>query len=144
MFEILWPKYAGKFDVILENIRKHTMLMHGEVEMAHIAEADTARKVALQEYERAHESQDRQAFDSVINSLNPLLYDKEFERLSTNCSPGTGAWLAGHSAYTEWRDANDDSSQLFWIQGIPGAGTLFRQMILHSLICVQEKVTFLQ
>lgn len=134
MFEILWPKHAGRFDVILDNIKRHTMLMHGEVEMAHIAEADTARKVALQEYERAHESQDRQAFDSVVSSLNPTLYDKELERLSTDCSAGTGGWLTGHSVYTKWLDAADEHSRLFWIQGIPGAGTSFFQLNSLSLI----------
>lgn len=135
MFEILWPKYSGRFDVIIDNIKKHTMLMHDEVEMAHIAEADTARKLALQEYERAHESQDRQEFSSVISSLNPSLYDKELERLSADCSAGTGGWLAGHSPYMKWLDASDDSSRLFWVQGIPGAGTLSCQVYNFSLMC---------
>lgn len=122
VFEIIWPKYSGKLEVILENIKKHAMLMQGEVTLAHIIEVDEGRKLALQEYERAHESEDRRALDSVTSSLNPVLYDKDLERLSSNCAVGTGHWLSGNSSYIKWRDAVDDSSRLFWIQGIPGAG----------------------
>lgn len=100
------------------------MLMQGKVTLAHIIEVDEGRKLALQEYERAHESEDRRALDSVISSLNPVLYDKDLERLSSNCAVGTGHWLSGNSSYIKWRDAVDDSSRLFWIQGIPGAGKL--------------------
>ncbi|KAK7698936.1 hypothetical protein SLS57_012494 [Botryosphaeria dothidea] len=139
VFEIIWPKYSGKLEVILENIKKHAMLMQGEVTLAHIIEVDEGRKLALQEYERAHESEDRRALDSVISSLNPVLYDKDLERLSSNCAVGTGHWLSGNSSYIKWRDAVDDSSRLFWIQGIPGAGKSYLCSTIVQEMCTRRE-----
>jgi hypothetical protein len=133
-FQSLWPKYAGKLKVVQDNITKHTILMQGEVTLAEITEAHTARTRSLQEYERNHEFQQRQDFEMVLASLAPNLYDQELERLRGKCTIDSTSWLANHVQYQKWFDESDKSTRLLWLEGIPGAGSCVL-VFLHLFYC---------
>ncbi|KAH6888169.1 hypothetical protein B0T10DRAFT_515086 [Thelonectria olida] len=143
LFESLWPRYAGKLKVVQDNITKHRMLMQGEVTIAEIAEAHSARTRSLEEYERSHEFQQRQDFDMVFASLAPNLYDEELERLKEKCVIDSASWLSSNPQFQQWFDASDDSIRLLWLEGIPGAGkTYLSSIIIRQIASRKDPLAF--
>lgn len=98
------------------------MLMNVEVTLASVSEASIARRLALEEYEKAHKYQQRQEFDTMMNTINPHLYDQELEHFSRNCTAQAGNWLSTQNQYLSWMDVRNEDAKLLWIEGIPGAG----------------------
>jgi len=122
-FESLWPKSAGKISVIQNNIIRHKALMSNEVTLENVVQAYEARARAYQEYERTHRFQDQLNFEDAKAALMPHLYDGDLEKFGRECHTGSGQWLQEEETFRNWVDANDHSVRLFWLQGIPGAGT---------------------
>ncbi len=120
-FESLWPKFSGKFQVILNNIAQHRIMMDSEVTLAHITEAYAARADTYAKYERDQEHDERTEFQFIRNSLSPQLYDVEFERMQRRYVQA-GEWLETDKDYTAWQDASNQSARMLWLTGIPGAG----------------------
>lgn len=112
--------------MITEHIEQHRILMDGSITLAHFVEAHAARQRALEEFERQHEFRQSQDLEVVKSSLNPALYDRDLQRLKTCRIVGSGQWLLGQKEYNSWIDASDKTTRLLWIQGIPGAGKLFK------------------
>jgi hypothetical protein len=124
-FESIWPRYASKISVILENITRHTILVDSEVTLADISEAHAARIRAYEEYERAQNFQQRQQFEIVKSSLSPKLYDVDLDNLQRQSYGDAGQWLDDEEDFRKWSDPNDESARLLWLEGIPGAGAIF-------------------
>lgn len=121
-FESLWPKSAGRIQVITENVEKHRILMDGSTTLAHIVEAHAARQRDLQEFERQHEFRQRQDLEAVKSSLSPVIYDRDLQRLKACRVVRSGDWLSDQEEYNHWIDSSNETSRLLWLQGIPGAG----------------------
>lgn len=130
-FESLWPKSAGRIQVITENIEKHRILMDGSITLAHIIEAHAARQRAFEEFDRQHDFRQRQDLEAAKYSLSPVLYDRDLQRLKACRVVRSGEWLLDQEQYINWIDPSDKKSRLLWLQGIPGAGEPY--VCCHSL-----------
>ena len=122
LFESFWPKYSSKFQVILNNIGQHRILMDNEVTLAHITEAYAARASASAKYVRDQEYDERTEFHLIKNSLSPQLYDAQLERIRQRCSVQAGEWLKRDTRFSDWHDTSNQSARVLWLSGIPGAG----------------------
>jgi hypothetical protein len=100
--------------------------MNGSVTLAHVVEAHEARQRAFEEFERQHAFRQRQDFEAVRSSLNPVLYDSALERLKARRVVRSGSWLSSQEEYNHWLEPSNKTSRLLWLQGIPGAGMLSR------------------
>src|SRR5271170_6784620 len=102
---------------------RHKALMNSEVTLENIVQAYEARERAYQEYERTNQFQDWQNFECVKAAISPYLYDGDLEAFRRECQVESGQWLEEEENFRKWSDPNDHSVPLFWIHGIPGAGT---------------------
>lgn len=123
-FESLWPRYAAKISIILNNMARHKLLMDSEVTLANIGEAYAARSRAYEEYEKNQASWQRQHFESAKLSVSPRLYDYDLEKIRERCCEETGRWIWKEDAFCSWYDLNDLSTCVLWLVGMPGAGKL--------------------
>lgn len=121
-FEAFWPKTTDAISQLLENIRKHRMLMCEEVTLEHIIQALSARQVANEAGERTRDLQESQLFHSLYSELKVSLYDTSLETITKACSANAGEWIQRNGDYKKWADPNNKKSSRFWLQGIPGAG----------------------
>ena len=96
--------------------------MDGEVTLAHITEAHSARISAEERHEKDQERDERMEFQLIQNSIRPHFYDSDLERLRQHCSVQAGDWLENDDVFATWQDVNDQSVPVFWLTGIPGAG----------------------
>ncbi|KAF5241930.1 hypothetical protein FANTH_8890 [Fusarium anthophilum] len=85
----------------------------------------TARKKALEHYAETREFQERQDFHSMETYIRPPSYDADLDRIRNTRCTGTGSWLVQHLQFVSWAEGKEKSSQVLWLQGIPGAGKTF-------------------
>ena len=109
--------------------------MDGEVTLAHITEAHTARISAQEKYERDLETEERTEFLMIGNSVRPQFYDLDLERIRQRCSVEAGHWLHDDEQFKVWRDSDNPSKNVLWLCGIPGAGMLIS---LHHVYHANE------
>ncbi|KLO93164.1 uncharacterized protein LW93_6158 [Fusarium fujikuroi] len=124
-FESLWPARRAEIQVIAENIEKHRLLLCNEITLNDILEAHTARKKALEHYAETREFQERQDFHSMETYIHPPSYDEDLDRIRNTRCGGTGSWLVQDQQFVSWSEGKEKSSQVLWLQGIPGAGKTF-------------------
>jgi len=98
--------------------------MRNEVSLEHIREEHEARIRDFEHYEQTREFQEQQYFSAVETHISPRLYDSELDRLHMNICEGTGLWLQKDKTFCKWLDFSDISTNLVWLQGIPGSGIL--------------------
>lgn len=101
--------------------------MREEVSLEHIREEHEALIREFDHYEQTREFQERQYFNAVETHLSPKLYDRELDHLQINICKGTGLWLKKDKALCRWLDFSDTSTNLIWLQGIPGSGISWPQ-----------------
>lgn len=121
-FEALWPRFAAKILVVMATIENHKSLLDREVTLADIHDARTARKRALEEYERSEAARETKNFEDCKRSLAPKLYDQEMERMRNECCKDTCAWLGEDEEFQTWFNSRKRTSAFLWLSGIPGAG----------------------
>ncbi|KAF5013486.1 hypothetical protein FDECE_511 [Fusarium decemcellulare] len=124
-FESLWPARRSEIQVIAQNIEKHRLLLCNEITLSDILEAHTARQKAFEHYATTQEFQERQDFHSMETYICPPSYDQDLDRLHNDRCEGTGAWLLQDARFCKWAEGGQKSPQIFWLQGIPGAGKTY-------------------
>jgi len=97
--------------------------MNSEVTLENVVQAYEAREKAYREHEITYKFQDWQNFEAVKTAISPYLYDDDLEAFRRECQVESGQWLEEEDNFKKWSDPNDHSVCLFWLQGIPGAGT---------------------
>jgi hypothetical protein len=70
----------------------------------------------------------------VRAAISPYLYDNDLEAFRRECQVESGQWLEEEDNFKKWSDPDDHSVRLFWLQGIPGAGTSFASREQHIMI----------
>jgi hypothetical protein len=99
--------------------------MNSEVTLENILQAYDSRERAYMEYDRMHDFQGWQNFEAVRAAIAPYLYDDDLEAFRRECQSESGQWLEEENSFKRWSDPSDQSIRLFWLQGMPGAGTSF-------------------
>ena len=123
LFEALWPKHRDKIKVVTTNIKQHTHLMRREVQFNHLQEAHEARCRSLEHFESTKKVQQRQEYQAIKTDISPRSYDANLNWLQGRTCKETGGWLLKDPDFAKWLDFSQHSARLFWLQGIPGAGT---------------------
>ncbi|KAJ6151093.1 NACHT nucleoside triphosphatase [Penicillium chermesinum] len=121
VFESVWPKHSSKIDVVVSNMKRHSLLLRDEVDIEHISEAYRARELDFDRWARTFEFQARQDFNELQNFISPKLYDDDQDRFQSNLCERTGSWIQRHKIMSKWFNPDDTSTRLVWLQGIPGA-----------------------
>ncbi|CAH0041024.1 unnamed protein product [Clonostachys rhizophaga] len=124
-FESVWPKQKEKISIIIGHIERHTTLIRSEVRLGEIREEHEARKRQLVHFELTEKAKRLQEFNRIMTSLKIKSYDRDLDRIRGRTCEGTGKWLLKNSLFVKWLDTTDYSSNLLWLQGIPGAGKTF-------------------
>jgi hypothetical protein len=124
-FESMWPTCGNKISIIMRSIERHASLLREEVTIANIMDAHEARSQAMKRYQRDEEFQERQDLETVRQMLRPKLYDHDLDIFRRTRCQHSGEWLRANDHFQEWVDANNRSSGILWLEGIPGAGKYF-------------------
>ena len=96
-----------------------------EVTLAHITKAHDEWAAARENYNEERQARDDQFFNGVEQHVKPVSYDKRLDRLRTSICEGTGEWLGKDETFKRWLDPTDNSTNVVWLQGFPGAGKTY-------------------
>lgn len=102
--------------------------------IADVLQAAAERKMAYNHYEAARASKEDQDFHSMETYIHPPTYDLDFDRIRLSRCEGTGTWLLQDTVFEQWLQDGEESPQVFWLQGIPGAGACFVRFISYSQV----------
>jgi hypothetical protein len=94
----------------------------------HFQESRDARLQSQAAFAALEEEQNRAKALAVVNWLSAAdaSLDQEAFAATRHDLPNTGRWILNEPKVKEWLDPNDLTVPLFWLNGIPGAGTLNR------------------
>lgn len=96
--------------------------MRNEVRLEHIRDEHDLRLRALEHFEKTEKSNRQQEFHIIKTDISPKFYDDKLDWLYGRICEGTGKWLLRDSTFTKWLDVADVSTNIVWLEGIPGAG----------------------
>ncbi|KAK1758999.1 hypothetical protein QBC47DRAFT_449676 [Echria macrotheca] len=125
ILEPFWPSIRSKVEKIQENIEHHKSLMTVSVTLEDISRAQRARKLALEECERAQKFREQQSFGALRNEMRPVVYHEKLRDILERTSEQSGAWLGKHNDFLKWLDPIDRTARCLWLHGIPGAGKTY-------------------
>lgn len=133
MFQATWKSYKTCFDPLMASIHDHAMLVQNQATLAQIDEFRKNRLADCQQHD-AHRLREMYTWlrspdhDQASNADNDQY---EYAKVRAHC-PGSGSWLLGKQAFTEWMEpAFPAIPPLLWINGLPGAGASWLRC--HSL-----------
>ncbi|RYP01740.1 hypothetical protein DL764_006102 [Monosporascus ibericus] len=124
-FEALWPKKKQQIDSVINRIARHATMLRNEVRLEHIQEEHHARAREMEHFENLERSTRRTEYRVLETSMAPTFYDKKLNYLRGRLCGGTGSWLLNDSHMRKWLNATEDSPNIIWLRGIPGAGKTF-------------------
>ena len=117
--------------------------MRNEVRLEHIQAEYEHRLRALEYFERTELSHQRQEYDSIKADISPPTYDEALYLIHSRTYPGTGKWILKDPDFNKWLEISDLSTQLLWLQGIPGAGMSSYDKFLLNVLTMRKGKTYL-
>lgn len=121
-FESLWPKQKDMIKLVVNHIKRHTLLMRSEVRLEHIRGEHDDRLRNLEHFEKTERSHRQQEYYNIKTATSPEFYDKKLDWIYGRICEGSGKWVMRNSTFAKWKDFKDVSTKILWLQGIPGAG----------------------
>lgn len=97
--------------------------MRNETRLEHIREEHKARLRAPEHFEKTEKSSRRQEYLTIKTAISPKFYNDKLSWVYGRLCDGSGKWLMKDSVFIKWLDFTDVSTKIFWLQGIPGAGS---------------------
>ncbi|KAI0152566.1 hypothetical protein F4776DRAFT_659492 [Hypoxylon sp. NC0597] len=125
LLEPLWPNIRSRIAKVQENMEHHKAMMMTNVTLESILQAHQARRLMLEEHDRAQAFRDSQTFGVVRNELEPHNHDAELDKIIRRSSVVSGRWLDNESDFMRWLDTADRTTRCIWLHGIPGSGKTF-------------------
>ncbi|OTA93779.1 hypothetical protein M434DRAFT_395313 [Hypoxylon sp. CO27-5] len=123
--ESLWPNIRSSIAKVQENMGRHKAMMMTNVTLESILQAHQARRLMLEEHDRAQAFRDSQTYSAIRNELEPHDHDAELARISYRSSVTSGRWLENEPDFMRWLDPADRTTRCIWLHGIPGSGKTF-------------------
>ncbi|TGJ82679.1 hypothetical protein E0Z10_g6084 [Xylaria hypoxylon] len=127
-----WGRFQGRFDGILDDLKRHEDQLDREANAYNIIEAKNMRE-SLQQWReesiakthQAEEEQNTRQLQAICSWLRANDTDQPviFDQISSEVSkyPGTCAWILTQPTLACWlRNQSEDS--FIWLQGNPGCG----------------------
>lgn len=111
-------------DVIKKLERSKELLLH-TANIAHYHEAQESRLLFAQKFEAQQEQTRKDRMLTVIDWLSPTSYEVDHEELKQKRRefPDTASWIFRQDSLRHWLQSDGSSNTMFWICGIPGAGS---------------------
>jgi len=119
---------------VTSHINRLTILLRNEVRLEHIQAEHSARLRALEHFERTERAHQRQEYESIRADVSPRTYEDLLNHFQGRICEGTGKWLMKDPTFTKWLEFSDHSTNLIWLQGIPGAGESSKAFFLWQPI----------
>lgn len=127
---------------MIENLEKHSRLMHNEVTILDITEAREARLRSAIYFTQAETYQQHQKYQSLKSRVSPNLHDDRLDQLRNRCVPDCGTWLFRDENFCEWLNDSENTVVWLWLHGIPGAGKTYLTAAAIDHIKDQHRTLF--
>jgi hypothetical protein len=124
LFQATWKTFRTRFSGILDNLRRHKILIESQASLTQFEQFERARVIAEEEFRVMRDNEGKRRKIAVRDWLGAATSEVDQE----NCAnvrvqyPGTGRWLLQIRHVQAWLDSNSSSTPLLWLTGIPGAG----------------------
>ena len=132
LFSATWKQFDSRFGVLLENMRRHQVLVETQGGLVEFEQAKNERLLAERRYNTIQEQEmfHRQTF--LHSWLSPANTVDDQERCAEIRSGrfATGRWLLKSDKFRSWFDMGSAPSPILWINGIPGAGSYHKDSLL--------------
>ena len=125
-FKVAFRTFSDLYGDVVQNIERSSQLLVQTTNLAEIQEAQDERVKSNQQFEAqdAH----RKSLVKDWLSYGPGL-DRQQEIRKERCLyPNSTRWVFGTAQSYQWLMALEDTSPIFWLHGIPGAGNA---MFIH-------------
>ncbi|KAK8054923.1 hypothetical protein PG993_000150 [Apiospora rasikravindrae] len=123
LFQTVWPTHYDKIKVVMSQVERHTRLLRNEVRLEHIEREHEARLRAMVHFEEEQIRRQLEEFHRVKTDASPNLYSEQFRRLQSRACKGTEKWLLDDPTFHKWKDMSSTTSNILWLQGIPGSAS---------------------
>ncbi|KAI9708610.1 MAG: hypothetical protein M1820_003828 [Bogoriella megaspora] len=141
-FESMWPRLNNKIKIVVEHIKRVTLLLRTEVNLEHIQAEYQVRLRALEHFERTEKSHMRQEFASIKADISPMSYEDTLYHIQHRVLKGTGTWLLKEPHFVKWLDSSSSGTKLLWFQGIPGAGKTYLSSTVVEVVETRGRPVF--
>lgn len=124
LFHAVWKSFNTEFQAILRNLREHRSLIESQASLTQFAEILRTRELADIALDKSNEVEKCRRRETVYQWLSPAKseVDQETYMKIRQEYPDTGHWLLKVNRFHSWFDPVFCSTQLLWLNGIPGAG----------------------
>lgn len=124
MFRATWKDFRSRFQHILDNLRRHRILIESRANSTDIQEARILRAKTQDFFQKNEESELKSKVFAVLSwlsSADAYLDQEAFEEIRREY-PEAGRWIFDHRMIKTWRDPDSSAVPMVWLNGIPGAG----------------------
>lgn len=113
------------FGDVIKKLERSKELLLDSASIAHYQEAQESRLLFAQEFETQLERTRQDRMLTVIDWLSPTSCEVDHEELQQKRKefPDTTSWIFRQDSLRRWLQSDGVSSTMFWICGIPGAGS---------------------
>jgi hypothetical protein len=124
LFQATWKTFRTRFSGILDNLRRHKLLVESQASLTQFEEFERARVTAKEEFRAMRDNEGKRRKIAVRDWLGAASSEADQENYANVRLqyPGTGRWLLQIQHVQAWLDPNSSSIPLLWLTGIPGAG----------------------
>lgn len=108
--------------MILRLAEQHSTLITSNVKLAQIQEQRMNRTQIINDFDQESNSIVRREFRALQSRISPDNDCEILDRAQSNLCAGTEIWLMGEPVYSQWKDMNNRSTNIIWLNGNPGSG----------------------
>lgn len=132
IFDSVWKTFRTKFSPVLGSLRRHRDLLVQVKLTATFGEIQTTRHALQNTIEKSNEELKR-IFNNIQQKRKQILdklrshgvhNDQGHRRLPDQRHPTSGDWILEEHLFLQWLDPSELSSNLLYLNGMPGAGKL--------------------
>lgn len=145
-----WGRFQGRFDNILDDLKRHEDQLDREANAYNIAEAKKMRE-NLQEWREESlaktNQEDKEQHARQLQSICSWLRVNEsdqvviYDQVSAEASrhPGTCSWVLTQATIASWL-SNQRNNQFVWLQGNPGCGKSVISTQIVNFLSAQSSI----
>lgn len=124
LFQPSWNVYQSRFDKLLGDLACHQALLETAGDLARFEDVQAMRVSQQIAYNEREKEEEQLRLDNVREWLACTDYQMDHADQFVKDFPGRSAWLFKKHEMRAWLDPGSSVS-LFWLHGIPGAGTVY-------------------
>ena len=119
--------FEDLFGDVIKNLERSKRLLLTSANIAHFHDAQNARASIQENFKRHQRTLEEQRKFTVRDWLAPVNVMNQHHDLQRRRElvPQTTKWIFSDVVWKEWLLSYQARSHLFWLSGIPGAGTTF-------------------